>query len=178
MKNIRRALLLLLSLLLLLPAVTFAEQTAAPDGTLACTFTGPDEVQSYLWHLSDGSAYTTVTVKRNETLRMQIENGTPTMLFFDFYERPEAFILTYLDADGNALGEEQYKAVDHHLLIPLEFGTLSAVELRLTGGNMPERGLLIKFDRYTGNRTGCSDCQRTARRKRINGAFFSVAHDI
>ena len=84
MKHIRRCFLLLISVLLLLPAVVRGEETTVPDGTLACTFTGPDEVQSYLWHLTDGDACTTVTIKKRETLRMQFEDGTPAALFFDF----------------------------------------------------------------------------------------------
>ncbi len=136
MKTIRRSLLLLLSLLLILPAAAFAEQAPVPDGTLTCTFTGPDEVQSYVSHLFDGDTGTTVTIKRGETLRMQIEDGTPSALFFDFYERPDAFTLSYLDADGNALGEERFTTSDHHLLIPLDYGSLSEIELYVESGQV------------------------------------------
>ena len=136
MKPVHRSLLLLLSLLLILPAVTFAEQTTQTDGTLLCTFTGPDEVQSYLGHLSDGDVYTTVTIRRGETLRMQIEGGTPDALFFDFYERPDAFTLTYLDADGNELKRERFATADHHLSVPLDSGSLSEIELYVEGGQV------------------------------------------
>ena len=136
MKQIRRTILLLLSLLLLLPAVGRGEETPVPDGTLACTFTGPDEVQSYVSYLTDGDTGTTVTIKKGETLRMRIEDGTPSALFLDFYERPGAFTLTYLDADGNALGEERFAAADHHLSIPIDFGSLSEIKLYVESGQV------------------------------------------
>ena len=71
MKVLRCTLLFLLCLLLFLPAFSVAEQDDPKDGSLPCTFTAPDETQSYTAHLSDGDPYTTLTLKKKETLRMQ-----------------------------------------------------------------------------------------------------------
>lgn len=136
MKFVRRSILLLLTLLLILPSSVFAEQTSAQDGTLSCAFFGPDEVQSYVDHLFDGDPVTTVTLRRGETLRMEIDGGTPAALFFDFYERTGEFTLTFADANGAPLGEQRCTADEYHVLLPVPYDSVAAVTLRVDKGDV------------------------------------------
>lgn len=135
MKYVRCSLLTLLSLLLLLPSVSRAEQ-AAPDGALPCTYTVPDEVQSYSSYLNDGDPYTTVTLKRKETLRMQIDGGAPLGLFFDFFDLTGTFTLTFYDAEGNRLSEQKFADVIYHFMLPVSHENVSAVELTVVSGEV------------------------------------------
>ena len=70
----KRITLIVLSILLLFPAAVFGEQEDRETGVLPCTFIAPQEV-TYTEHLSDGDPFTTVTLRKNETLTMQFPNG-------------------------------------------------------------------------------------------------------
>lgn len=135
MKIYKRSLLLLLSVILLLPAVSLGETSSGPDGTVPCTFIAPEEVQSYTSHLSDGDPDTTVTLRTGETLTMQL-SGTPSGLYFDFYTFPGTFLLTYLDAEGTILGQERFRSAEHLVFIPAAYETLSAVSLTVENGDV------------------------------------------
>ncbi len=136
MKVLRCTLLFLLCLLLFLPAFSVAEQDDPKDGTLPCTFTAPDETQSYTAHLSDDDPYTTLTVKRKETLRMELAGGAPSALYFDFFERPAEFKLSFLDENGTLLGEQKISNASYHLTVPVSFDGLFAVVLAPVSGDV------------------------------------------
>lgn len=128
---LKRIALIILSLLLLLPALTVGEQTdERQKGVLPCSFLAPEEILPYAeQHLSDGDAFTTVTLHKGETLTMQFSGGAPIGLYFDFYEVPTPFDLKFLDAEGAVLSAQSIKQADYLEWLPIEQESVAAVSL-------------------------------------------------
>ena len=117
----KRLALIILSLLLLAPTLTFAADSDAPAGALPCDYAVPEETGSYVSHLCDGDPFTTLTVHSGETLSVRPSGGAVS-LYADLYEIHVPFELLYLDADGNALEKQTLKPSSPHLLLPLDAG--------------------------------------------------------
>ncbi len=125
---------LILVVVLLLPAAVQAGTGAPENGILPCTYTAPDDAQSYTAHLCDGNDDTTVTLYRGEQLTMTFEKGAyPDALFFDFYELPDSYEVLFCDADGGVLERFWTNEIPgHHVIMPVEVPDAACATLKAT----------------------------------------------
>ena len=120
MRDLKRILLAVLILILAIPTVSLAEDTTArAEGALPCTYTVPEEVESYVWHLYDGDPFTTVTIGSKEQLIMDVPSGAK-MLFIEFFEARQSYTLTLFDADNHPIDTIKSTSECGFLRVPLD----------------------------------------------------------
>ena len=115
-------LIILLAAVLLLPAAVSSAADEPGNGLLACTYTTETEAQSYVDHLFDGNAFTTLTLYRGERISMTLPDGARVAnLFFHFFEKPDSFEVHFFDADGQDLKRYWTNQITGmQMLVPVE----------------------------------------------------------
>ena len=126
MRDFKRILLVILILILALPTFAIAEETPVrAEGALPCTYTVPDEVESYVSHLYDGDPFTTVTITSKEQLSMDVPSGAQ-ILFIEFYEARQNYTLTLFDADNRVIDTIKNTSECGFLRVPLDGSVVKA----------------------------------------------------
>ena len=152
MTRIKPFLLLLLALLITLPALSRAEgapsspketppaesteeptpePTSAPtpepvEGAIPCEYTVPEEVEPYAWHLCDGDPFTTVTLRRSESITMNVPKDTK-MLLLGFYDNDKSYELFLFDAEEQLIETSQGTSLPGYQYIPIGSNVTKAV---------------------------------------------------
>ncbi|MBR0082386.1 MAG: phosphodiester glycosidase family protein [Clostridia bacterium] len=114
-----------------------AETGSLPAGVLAVIAEGPSAVQPSLPFLSDGRTDTTLTLNTREELvlsRAEGETRPIDSLYFDFYEQPGSFVLTFCDADGNKIASQQFNNAELLLRVPTEELQPASIVLTVISG--------------------------------------------
>ena len=127
-------LIILLAAVLLLPAAVSSAADEPGNGLLACTYTTETEAQSYVDHLYDGNAFTTLTLYRGERISMTLPDGARAAnLFFHFFEKPDSFEVHFFDADGQDLKRYWTNQITGmQMLVPVEAENTARIELTAT----------------------------------------------